>query len=379
MNFGRSRQIVVWVVMLVAAAGCTIDQPFEAGFTEDEDWTPSIQLVQNDYRRIVLNIDRPPRLSLLRNITRYEVLLQSKENLSTVKHDTIPGSWISPVYLFPEFPYPYYSGPVLDHEVQYFAHVEIHYQGGIRRESNIVDFRSPPSRGTIIKQLSLPQKLPGSEWSFGEALAFHNGSLIVLRDDQLFRVDTANGSATLLKERFLPPEDYPNKTFRSVAVVGDTLVTFYFHWLSQKTTLVRLSLESSAVDSSVSVSFPNATPLTITSLEGAVLIHFIKGENQQQFLKLDPQTGQILHEYPPFAWAGIYWTDFSPDGDKLWMSLRREYDNRFVQIEPSNGSVVRDVPNPVYQTGGIAWDGSRFWVVDREAGMRLVKVLPAGF
>ena len=365
-------------MMVLAGVGCVIEQPFEAGTTEDEEWIPSIQLVQNDYKRIVLNIDRPPRLSLLRNITRYEVLLQSKENLSIVKYDTIPGSWISPAYLYPLFPHPYYSGPVLNDETEYLARVELFYRSGVSVRSNVIELRTPPSRGNIMKVLPLPQKIPGSMWSFENAIAFHGDDLIVLRDDQVFRVDTADGTATLIKDQFLPPEDYPNKTFRSFAVVGDTLVTYYFHWKTQKTTLVRLSFESLAVDSSIGVSFPDATPVAMSAFEGGILFHLLKGDNRHQLLKLDPGTGGVLHEYPPFAWSDTYWNDFTADRTTIWVSLFEDYDNRYVQIDPTTGSVVRELLNPIFRPQSLAFDGSHFWQVDTETDT-IVKVRPAGF
>lgn len=365
-------------MMALAGVGCVIEQPFEAGYTEDEEWTPSIQLAQNDYKRIVLHIDRPPRLSLLRNIEEYHVVIQTKSDHSSVEIDTIQGRWIHPAYLYPQFLHPYNSEPVLDYEVEYLARADVLYRSGARVSSNVIELRTPPSRGNSMKVLPLPQKIPGSMWSFEDVIAFHGDDLIVLRDDQVFRVDTADGTATLIKDQFLPPEDYPNKTFRSFAVVGDTLVTYYFHWETQKTTLVRLSLESLAVDSSVSVSFPDATPVAVSAFEGGILFHLLKGDNRHQLLKLDPGTGGILHEYPPFAWSDTYWNDFTADRTTIWVSLFEDYDNRYVQIDPTTGSVVRELLNPIFRPQSLAFDGSHFWQIDTETNT-IVKVRPAGF
>lgn len=365
-------------MMVFAGVGCVIEQPFEAAYTEDEDWTPSIQLAQNDYRRIVLHIDRPPRQTLLRNIEEYRTVIQTNSDLSIVKIDTIPGPWISPAYLYPSFPQYYYSGPVLKHEADYLVRVDLLYRSGAGVRSNVIELHTPPPRGSFMKELPIPQKVPGSMWSFEDAIACHGDDLIVLRDDQIFRVDTADGTATLVKDQFLPPEDYPNKTFRSFAVVGDTLVAYYFYWGTQKTTLVRLSLESLAVDSSVTVSFPNATPLSILSFDGSVMFHLLKAGDLQQFVTVDLKTGQILHEFSPFPWETSFFTDLAPQDQTLWVSERREYDNRLIQINPSTGTVIRTVPNPVFRPQTLAFDGSHFWQIDTEM-QKIVKVRPAGF
>ena len=378
MNSGRPERIVVWLMLLVAATGCTSDQPFEAEFTEDGDWTPSIQLAQNDYSRIVLNIDRPPRLSLLKNITRYQVFLQAKENLSIVRHDTIPGSWISPAYLFPTYPHPYYSGPVLNHEAEYIAKVNIVYNSGSAFESNEIMFRTPASRGDLVKVLPLPRKNGATIYFYDGFLSLYKGGLIILNEFMVFRTDTSSGDGILLKDNFLQPGYNPQIPFRSFAIVGNMLVTFYVDWPTRKTTLVHLNLETLDVDSSVTVSFPNATPMSLISFDGGILIQLFKGEDQQQFVKLDPISGDILEEYPSFSWAGFHVNDLASEDQTIWVSERREYDNRLIQMDPSTGAVLRTFPNPVFRPQTLAFDGSHFWQIDTEM-QKIVKVRPAGF
>lgn len=378
MNSARPRHIAIWLILVFAGAGCTIDQPFEAGFTQDEDWTPSIQLGQNDYGRVVLNIDRPPRLSLLKNITRYHVFLQAKENLSIVKLDTIPGPWISPAYLFPSYQHPYYSGPVLNHETEYVAKVNIVYNSGSTFESNEIIFRTPSSRGDLVKTLPLPRK-NGAAISFYDGfLSLYKGGLIILNEFMVFRTDTSSGDGILLKDHFLQPGYDPQIPFRSFAIVGDKLVTFYFDAPTRKTTLVHLNLETLEVDSSVTVSFPNATPMSLISFDGGILIQLFKGGDQQQFVKLDPITGDILEEYPPFSWAGLYVNNLASQDQTIWVSERREYDNRLIQMDPSTGAALRTFPNPVFRPQTLAFDGSHFWQIDTEM-QKIVKVRPAGF
>lgn len=378
MNFISRPSVASWLVLMFAGIGCSIDQPFEAGFMEDENWTPTIQLAQNDYKRIGLNIDRPPRLSLLRNISEYHVVIRTKNDLSIVKVDSFHGSWIHPVYLYPQFSHPYFSRPVLNHDTEYRVAMNIVYNSGTTLESNTIMFTTPSSRGDLVKILPLPQKNDIDVYFYGGFLSLHNGNLIILNQFMVFRADTSSGGGILLKDNFFRPGYNSEVPFGSFAIVGDLLITFYFDALAQKATLVQLNLETLEVDSSVTVSFPNASAMSLISFDGGVLMQLFKGGDQQQFVKLDPATGEVLKEYPPISWPGLYLNNLASQDQTIWVSERREYDNRLIQMDPSTGDILRIVPNPVFGPQGLAFDGSHFWQIDTEV-QKIVKVRPAGF
>ncbi len=345
---------------------------------EDEDWTPTVKLALNDYRRIVLSLERPPRVTLLKNIEGYRLVIQRKLDLFLVSSDTTLGIHVAPRYLIPRFPHPLYSKPILEYQEGYAAYVEVLYRRGSTRRTNTVDFITPPSRGDIIKHIPLPKKEPYDSYWFANTLGFSHGKLFVLRDEFLFQVDTSTGNATAISNSFTPPGDDPNKTFRSFGIIGDTLFSYYYRWSLQTVTFVRLNLRSREVDSTARLTISNAYPIAVVSTGKDLLLLLKRSDGQHQFVRIDPRSGSLLETHQPFAPVSSYPLNFASDGRQIWVPIYQWFDNRLKLIDPATGATIRTLPHPVFSPEGLAWDGSAFWTVDREE-LRIVKFRAAGF
>lgn len=82
----------------------------------------------------------------------------------------------------------------------------------------------------------------------------------------------------------------------------------------------------------------------------------------QLLLKIEPESGQVLAEYPLPAGHptdsthGLTW-----DGSRLWHAK----DNRLSAIEPSTGLVTEQHVLPgVRRASGLAWDGESLWIAE---------------
>lgn len=359
---------IICVLAVAFISGCTEKLPVDPVYTDDTDWIPSITLTNNGYQRVELTIERPPRKELLRNILSYTLQVRPGQSGEYVDIDTLRGDAIPPSYVYPGpyyYPYYYRSGPILDYGTNYAARIAVHYRSGIAPSSNEIAFTTPLERGRVLKRLPMPSKVPYDTYGFNEFLAFHKGSLLILRDEQLFRIDTATGQPTLLKSSFVPPADDPNKTFRTLTVIGDTAYTFFYsmdHFM-----LVSLDLNSLQVDSSLSVSH-SGWYLTDLIAQGFDLYSLWSSSSsaRQQFAIIDRQSGQLLHVYPDVPGRlPVLSGEISSDGTNLWFSSVSWYDNRIIRFDPSMLTFWEQHRNPIFSPTGLVWDSANFWVIDQ--------------
>lgn len=379
MSFERS--IFSWVVAGVALfiSGCTTEKKFGPGFIQDTNWSPSARLVYNGYQRALFQIDRPPRVELLKNIDLYRVVTIFNRSGSAVIIDTLRNYQVYPQYLLPKYSYEYRSKPMLEDNVGYTTHVEVHYKNGDSGVSNKTTFTTPPKRGAVLRRLPLPKKQASDSYWGVDLISFYKGSLLVLRDEELLKVDTSSGVATLLKNVFMPPDGYPNVYFRSLAVCRNTLLTFYYNrWNPNLITIVRLDLVSLSVDSSLKISSPTSVPVAITGYGSDLLIISYTSEEKNQFTLIDPSSGQILKEYPPFTASYWYASEMVSDGDNVSVAFKAPFDNEISPIDLSTGVQLRKHHNPVFDPQSLAWDGAHFWVIDQET-RTLAKLKLEGF
>lgn len=82
----------------------------------------------------------------------------------------------------------------------------------------------------------------------------------------------------------------------------------------------------------------------------------------QLLLKVDPETGQIVAEYPapagtrPDMTHGLTW-----DGSTLWHAK----DHRLSAIDPSTGTVIAQYTfKQLKRPSGLAWDGQALWIAE---------------
>jgi len=364
--FSRTSQIIsICLVCVVLLRGCTEKLPLDPIYTDDTDWAPNIALTSNGYQRIRLYVEQPPRKELLRNILFYTAEIRdsrSGENVSidTLKATAIPAAY---VYVGAGFISTYQSNPILDYGTDYAVRFVVHYRTGVSRYLNDLPFTTPLQRGRVLKRLPVPSKVPSDSYWFGNFLAFHKGSLLILRDEQLFRIDTTTGQSTLLNGNFVPQTNDPNETFRNLTVAGDTAYTFYGYMDHFR--IVSLNLNTLQVDSSLEISYPGRYLVNMTC-RGSSLYALWESSGRQQFTVVDRETGQLINTLPSAPSRIPYPYAITSDGRNFWYSYTSWYDNRIIQFDPSTLTFWQEHRNPLFSSESLAWDGANFWVVDLE-------------
>jgi hypothetical protein len=360
---------------LLLASGCTEKLPVDPSYTDDTNWTPLIELAQNGYERFEICISRPPRKELLRNLLFHTVEVRSGLSADFVTADTFSAAMIVPAYVYggtypaAYYPFPYVSKPILSYNSSYTVRLKTFYRTGVTRISEGISFISPTERGKAMERLPMPQKLP-YDYSSMDLIAFHGAELLVLRDEQLFRVDTSTAQPTLIKNDFSPPIDAPDWLFRNLRAAGDTVFTFYSDPWGQQFTLVSLDLNTLRVDSSLKISIPGKQLVGVIG-EGLLLRTLWESSGLQQVVLLDRCSGQVVQTFPevPVSISVAYYGTGSAlafDGTSLWFSSVSAFDNRLVRCDATTIAVEEQHRNPVFAPQGLAWDGANFWVVDQE-------------
>jgi hypothetical protein len=67
------KRTLTLLLLLTALFGCTKQHVVEADTTYDTQWTPQINIVGNNYHRVELLLDMPPRKTLYRNIADFKI------------------------------------------------------------------------------------------------------------------------------------------------------------------------------------------------------------------------------------------------------------------------------------------------------------------
>jgi hypothetical protein len=372
----RIRFIVsILIVVLLLINGCTEKLPVDPSYTDDTNWTPLIELAQNGYERFEIYISRPPRKELLRNLLFHTVEVRSGLSADFVTVDTFSAAMIVPAYVYggtypaAYYPFPYVSKPILSYNSSYTVRLKTFYRTGVTRISEGISFISPTERGKAIERLPMPQKLP-YDYSSVDVIAFHGEELLVLRDEQLFRVDTSSAQSTLVKNDFMPPNDIRDWLFTTLSVAGNTVLTFYSDPRGQQFTLVSLDLNTLRVDSSLKISIPGKQLVGVIG-EGLLLRTLWESPGLQQVVLIDRRSGQVVQTFPevPVTISLAYYGTGSAlafDGTGLWFSSVSAFDNRLVRCDATTIAIEEQHRNPIFAPRGLAWDGANFWVVDRE-------------
>ena len=357
---------------LLLLTSCTEKMPVDALYTEDTDWTPSVVLSGNDYQRVALTIERPGRKELLRNILWYRIQARSGTSAPYQTIDSISGGTILPVYVYEgyfsgaHYPFTYFSKPIFSFGTTSTVRLEIQYRLGITRSSNEVTFTTPRERGVILKRIPLPKKISMSDWG-NQHITFYRGRLLVLRDDELWSVDTASGQSTILLQNFRPSADNPAYPFTAISVAGDSLVT----WVSDPPgySVVTLDLKTLKADSTAKLSYPGRILIQMKS-DGSQLSAFWENSTGDSiwFSLHDRHTGMMLRSSVGSSIYVVYPFDYCWASGNWWLSVPRGFDNRLVRFDPQTLTILEDHPNPVYSMHELAWDGANFWEIDDESG-----------
>jgi hypothetical protein len=370
-----------FISIIALLAGCTERLPIDPIYSDDTDWTPSISIAHNDYQRFELVVERPPRKELLRNILWYEIQLRTGVSTDYQRVDSISGLFNQPPYIYvgyyplSHYPFEYLSEPILDNKTNYSVRMVSHYRTGISRISDAISFTTPTDRGSILKRIPFPKKVTSmSEWG-NNRIAFHKGSLLMLRDTELWKVDTATGQSTLLIREFSPPPDNRNTQFRSIFVAGDSLFTYYEDYDFEVFTIVSVDLKSLMVDSTVRVSSPGRTLYQMES-DGSQLLTlwYNLSTANLQFAIVDLHSGKIIQMFADGPSVVPYPYTYCSANGAWWELVWRDFDNRIVRFDPATLTILEDHPHPVFSPLELTWDGANFWSIDDDS-RAIVKLL----
>jgi hypothetical protein len=357
--------------------GCVDKLPVFPVQTEDSDWAPTISLSQNGYQRFDMNLTRPPRKELLRNLLYHEVQLSSGGSPNFVTIDTINATDIDPSYIYwtvyplEEHPFSFYSGPILDYGHNYTVRIRTVYSTGSTKLSNELSFITPTQVGRVTQRLPVPKRVDYETSDPYIPIAFHKGDFIVRRSEQIFRVDTATGDATLITKDFWPPSSVESwEAYEPIMTVGDTLLTYCrIPSSSSEFLLMTLDLNSLQVDRSRTLSVPGQFQ-GCTIGPGSLLYVLCTGEDGERFMVFDWRDGQLLETSPTLPATLVLSREtgdaLSFDENGFWYSRVQYFDNRLWRLDSTTFAVLEEHRNPVFSPAGLAWDGANFWVIDQE-------------
>lgn len=78
--------------------GCAEKLPLDPIYTDDTNWAPGISLIKNDYQRVRIDLEGPPRKELLRNILYYKVDAKERISQEFKMIDSLSGTFNVPSY-----------------------------------------------------------------------------------------------------------------------------------------------------------------------------------------------------------------------------------------------------------------------------------------
>jgi hypothetical protein len=346
-------------------SGCTEKLPLSPVYSNDADWTPAISLYQNGYQRVEVLIDRPTRKELWRNISFLTLQARTSTNASYDDIDTLNGTSAAPTEAYGGvYPIFFQSKPRFDFGTDYSVRVASHFGTGEIRFSNELAVRTPPSIGKVLKRLT-PQE--PSYYPADLYLSFHRGSLFMLRQYQISRVDTGNGQVTPVKVDFRPPYDKSQYRLLGWTVIADTAYSFYPESDDYtKKRLVSLNLNTLHIDSNITISTPGKGLVTIVSHRAELYGFWWTTSGSKQAGIINPRTGEVIRWLPETSGYLSASDGTSSDGTNIFYCRSVDYDSRITSIDPVTMNTVKENRNPIFRSTGLTWDGANFWVIDYE-------------
>ncbi len=379
----NSKSVMVGLLVSLCSitiSACVENLPVFPIQTDDSDWAPTVTLTQNGYRRIELRFTNPPRKELLRNLLSYEVQVRSTSSGDFTTIHWISGTRIDPAYVYyggytaEAFAYSLATTAVLSDLTSYTVRVRTVYALGPAKLSNEISFTTPKFVGKILRQLPIPKRL---DYETGEpfaTLAFYKGDLIVRRQEQIFKVDTSSGQATLITRDFrLPLDSDFMDHYQPLAVAGDTLLAFH-RPDSRHTGIAAMTLDlvTLQINRFPMTSLPGQVEGCVVG-PGSLLYALTYSDRGYKFLILDWREGRLLQTLPILP-RKLDLNIYGPgvlafNGSGFWYSSVNSFDNRIWRIDLSTLEILEEHRNPVFAPWGLAWDGSHFWTVDKETWM----------
>lgn len=352
---------------LVFLSSCTEKLPLDPIYTDDTGWVPSISLFKNDYQRVQIDIEGPPRKELLRNILYYKVEAKEKTSQEFITIDSLSGTFNIPAYLRDNIYFYYQSKPVFKYQTEYSLRFALSYRGEKVVRNNEIQFVTPIERSKILHTLPAPRQTYPYFYYRGNYVTFSNGKIIALSGSQILGIDTSSGQATLLKDNFYSQGPY----FMGLTSCGDTVfITKNDDDYSspRKYTILRLYLNTLAVDTLVKLEVPNKILLKVLSHGSMLYLLWELPNVRQQLSVLDPRTGQTVYTFPDVLsppTGTLYSSTLCSDGVNFWTATNAPFDNKILQVDSSLIS-LKEYHNPVFSPDGLIWDGAYFWTIDRD-------------
>jgi hypothetical protein len=358
------------IAALVSCFACTEKIPIAPEYTGDTDWVPTLQLAGNNYGRIGVTFEHPPRLELERNIERYIYELRKKSDPAYTTFDSLEVSFLYRGFL----PDRYISPQILEENTGYSFRVVIKYRNGARQASVPIGFNTPILKSSVIERVSAAQ-ISGAPF-YPNALAFWNDSLYIVHEDSLIYLDTENGNATVLARNFQPVEDdrfcncYQNLPIHNGIVVltenlredNDPIILRFYNLSTRQ-------FEKSFV---IPKPFPEPSLGKAFHYDGQFVYIMWFDERLARVAKLDAVTGNEVERFSSITNVSFAFNEMLVVGNDLWLAADYDttfykFDNRILKIDLRTSNIVETMRNPIFDTSGLAWDGAHFWTYDHES------------
>ncbi len=355
-----------FIILLLVLMSCTEKVSIEPEFSDKTDWVPLLAIEHNNYRRVELNLGELPRLEVERNLSRILVQFRTVGEAEFKNFDTQDlefRRFLMPIYL---------SEPVLQENFEYECRLVVEYRNGVEQVSNTVRFVTPVVKGQILDSIAIPPQTFGCFGCSPEGFGFTETWLFVLKHtDELIRIHLNTLESTQLLSGFRPFDPRISGSYLGMAVYGDTAI-FAENTRSEpdKMTVVRVNLQTLAINKSLKLSIPQVAENfyhgRIVHYDGSDIYVLWSFEGHQQIEKFDVVEGGVVASYPRFE--TLFYSDDKMffDGTSFWVGINRFFDNRIVGFDLNSALVAPVHRNPLFNPGGLGWDGDSFWVYDHQ-------------
>jgi len=350
------------LLFLLILVACTEKVSIEPVYTGDTDWKPTISLTANNYQRVGLSFEQPPRLELERNLVRYIFEVQRIGSPNFVPIDTI-----NLIHRFRGFiPSSYVTPAILEQNTSYAIRMVVQYREGIEQRSYEKYFLTPFVRGKILERISWPKEsyyghFPPSAFGFGK------DNLYMLHDRRLIRIDLSTGETIILINELIPNNDRFSSSYRDLPVHENmTILAEHPRSDPDQMKLTLFDLEAVQMIKSVKIPIPENAGFGGRAIfyDGsyAWILWYLEGK--PEIAKVNLNTLEVIQTTLLDIGGLIDYSDFAFDGSDFWIASNLFFDNRISRLDSSGSIAFPQNRNPIYASKGLAWDGSYFWVYD---------------
>ena len=358
------RKLYLYPIIVMLFAGCTKKISIEPVYTGDTDWAPTITLTGNNYQRVGIEIEPPPRLELDRNLEQLLIEIQKAGGPGYASIDSFDfryWGWTYSIWKVTE--------PIFDQNTQYSLRGVVKYRNEIERVSDAISFQTPIVNGNILKRIPVPDLPEFDSWLSSE-FDFGNGFIYSLYSDGvLTKTDTSTGAAEVVT-RLGPLNDRFFYEYENLSVYGESafVVQFpendigYAH-------LRRINLITGNEDRRYRIPMPvEARRGWLVHFDGTHVYLIWSFSDGSAIVKIEPISREIVGSYPRFNTEfPFYVGNLVLVGSEFWIGINNFLDNRIAKFDHTRSPPSVQHRNPVAFSRGLAWDGAHFWVRDQES------------